>query len=678
MNPSRRTLALCVLLAFHAVTAQAQFNTEKLIRERAKTLAKDRDIEDRVDAARFLGGFDNPEAVAALAKALSDPADPVREAAASALWKTGKGAAAAKPELQKALGDPSAAVVARAAGALSYMGVEDAELADAWRRALEGASDQYTSFIAARGLIGIDPPAKLAPPILAYLGQNAEAAANPVPGRTSLDDTKSAETAAKALERLLKKDAAPILPQLSACVETYPNSGRYVLDALGTLKVLPPGTVDLALSHTGSPLARTRYAAIGLAGKATAEPQAARWIPEAIRLLGDLDESVRMEACWVLKGVRGLAHGSAPELTRLLSNDPSTRVRKSAASALEAIGDASNPVPRAAKAAVASTAGTALTNAMKGKDKDLAAEAVGAYNVLQLDSAEIVATLAEVAVSGAEMSARQRALLFLRNRQGQAKGIVETIRPLTKSPEKMLAEDAKTAIEWIERGGAGSPGAISAAGPAAPAGAGRAAAGAARAGAPAAAGPAPAAAPPPPGGEERGLAVLRERDLEFSETGFYQALSNADSEAIRAYLDAGMSPKLAFSVSNLRSPLMILFFSRQGCAKPETGHAIVALLLSRGADVNQLDEHKNSALIFAAESCDRQTLRQLLKAGAKLDHRNGSGLNALEMGIASGNSGVEELIAAGARMDAAKAKAYAEVHKNNPKVLALLKKAAAK
>jgi len=664
---NRSTLALCLFLAVPPAAGQAQYDSAKHVRERVKILATDRDAKDRVDAARFLGGFDEPEAVAALAKALSDPDASVREAAASSLWKTGKAAAAAKPDLEKALGDPVAAVVARAAGALSSMGVPDQELAEAWRRALAGATDGSTSFLAARGLIGIDPPVKLAPPILAYLGRNAEAAARPVSGRSSVGDTKNAEAGAKALESLLKEGAAPILPLLKECVETYPSSGRYVLDALGTLKALPPGTVDFALSLTGSPLARTRYAAISLACKVTTEPEVARWIPDAIRLLADPDESVRREACWALKGAKGLAHGAAPELTRLLSKDPSMEARKGAAAALGAIGDATNPISSSAKAEVASVAKAELVKAMNGKDKDLAVEAVGSYNVLQLPSAEIVATLAGVAVSGADTSARERALLCLRNRQGQAKGIVETIRPLTTSPDTSLAADARTAIEWIERGGAGSPGAFTAAGPAARAAAGRAA--------PV---PAPAAAAAAPGGEERGLAALRERNLEFSETGFFQALVTADSEAIRAYLDAGMSPKLAFAMSNRQSPLMVLFFVGKACAEPETGHAIVALLLSRGADVNQLDERTNSALMFAAGKCDRQTLRQLLKAGARLDQRNAAGLNALEMGVVTGNPGVEELIAAGARMETAKAKAYAEAYKGNPKVLALLKKASAK
>jgi ankyrin repeat protein len=79
--------------------------------------------------------------------------------------------------------------------------------------------------------------------------------------------------------------------------------------------------------------------------------------------------------------------------------------------------------------------------------------------------------------------------------------------------------------------------------------------------------------------------------------------------------------------------------------------------------------------MFAADNCDRETLRVLLKAGAKLNTKNWAGLTALSMGIVSGNPGLEELIAAGARLDAQTAKAYADAYKGNPKALALVKKA---
>ena len=171
---------------------------------------------------------------------------------------------------------------------------------------------------------------------------------------------------------------------------------------------------------------------------------------------------------------------------------------------------------------------------------------------------------------------------------------------------------------------------------------------------------------------------MRERKLAFDEPSFYRALSEADTEAIRAYLDGGMSANLVFVDSNRRTPLMIVFFGTEACAHAGEGRTrSSALLLKRGADVNQKDEKQNTALMFAADKCDRETLRMLLKAGAKRDAKNWAGLTALQMGIVSGNPGLEELIAAGARLDPATAKAYAEAYKKNPKAVALIKKASA-
>ena len=75
-----RVLALCFALGFLAAAGFSQSDEEKWIRDRAKTLAKDRDAKERAAAARWLGGRKSPEAVVALAKALSDPEASVREA----------------------------------------------------------------------------------------------------------------------------------------------------------------------------------------------------------------------------------------------------------------------------------------------------------------------------------------------------------------------------------------------------------------------------------------------------------------------------------------------------------------------------------------------------------------------------------------------------------------------
>jgi HEAT repeat protein len=74
----RRALAICILLATCSGAARAQFKEDELVKDYAKTLARDRDAKERVEAARWLGGRKQPEAVAALAKALSDPDASVR------------------------------------------------------------------------------------------------------------------------------------------------------------------------------------------------------------------------------------------------------------------------------------------------------------------------------------------------------------------------------------------------------------------------------------------------------------------------------------------------------------------------------------------------------------------------------------------------------------------------
>jgi hypothetical protein len=428
-------------------------------------------------------------------------------------------------------------------------------------------------------------------------------------------------------------------------------------------------------------------------------------MPEAVRLLGDHEEGVRSASVWAIRGVKGLGHDAAPELARLVgsSREPSG-LRESAAQALEEVGNQANPIAKADKIAVANAAKSSLAAAMKDKDHEVAPAAVSAYNVLYVDTSEAVAALADAAVSGADVAARQKALQALRNRQGQAKGVVDQIRPLTQNADKNLADDAKTAVEWIERGGAGSPGVIKggvASGPSAASSASksshpeakagqsetRASQPEAKAGHPersegsrpkkASDAAAPSTdAPSSPANEAAGLAALRARNLTFDEPSFNRALMEADAEAIRAYLDAGMSANHVFADENKRTPLMILLFGRQACASGAGGREIVSLLIQRGANVNAQDEKQNTALMFAADNCDRETLRLLLKAGAKLNAKNWAGLTALSMGIVSGNPGLEELIASGARLDAQTAKAYADAYKGNPKALALVKKAA--
>jgi hypothetical protein len=181
------------------------------------------------------------------------------------------------------------------------------------------------------------------------------------------------------------------------------------------------------------------------------------------------------------------------------------------------------------------------------------------------------------------------------------------------------------------------------------------------------------------GSSSQWISELGRLGYEFTNDDFYQAIVEGDLRAMRLFLSAGMSPNYSFARINGRSPLMLLFFLGGACPAgeptPEATREVVKALIAAGADLNQVDENGNTALMFAARKCDRATIRLLISAGAKIGLRNKGGLTALEMSIVSGNPGVEELIAAGARLDRQEAKDYLEAYKDNPKALALVKKA---
>ena len=167
-----------------------------------------------------------------------------------------------------------------------------------------------------------------------------------------------------------------------------------------------------------------------------------------------------------------------------------------------------------------------------------------------------------------------------------------------------------------------------------------------------------------PGNDEgRGLAKLRAMGIEFNDWYFARSLSKEPPEAIQAFLDAGMSP--GHMIDDM-PPLTFLI--RDGCRNgqtPETTKQKAKILLAGGADVNQIDlVGGNTALMFAAESCDRTTVRMLLAAGAKMSIRNMTNSSALEGAIVAASPGAEELIAAGARLDPKTAKQYLESYKD--------------
>jgi len=656
-----------VMLVLGAATSATDL-ADKAVARWMKQLARSHDAHERAEAARFLGQLRVPEAAAPLGRALGDKDNHVRVAAARALWALGDKARPAEANLWNALGDSDPEVVVNAAGSLQLLGAEAARLADARRRAL-ATGDLSVRFLAVRGLIGLDPPAGLLPHVLDYLDHQAERMHDP---RVSMKSRSAAEKNFKLADKALGKlvatqDRTLIAPLASRATRDHPAQAA-VLKALAGFRPEPDGWDGILAACMASAEAPARAAAAELARQRTAPDQAARWVPAATGLLPDPDSSVRTWALYAVGAAGGLAAEATPVLIERLTTEPEARVRAQVAETLGAVGDRSQPVAQKVKERVAREAAPALELAVERDSAvDVRKAALASLDGLALDPPVIIDILARIAHQSREEKLTWAALQRLRNRGREAAPALDTIRGLMASPNQRIADYATTIAGELEHELESHPAEV-----------------AAGAVASAAAAPATAArAAPEPAAEARGLATLRARGAKLDEHSFYTALSNADVELVTAYLDAGMAADHRFSTGGGRQPLHILFFGQKACSlsvRP-TGPAagrIVEALLAHGADVNATDENRNTPLMFAGDKCDAVVIRQLVKAGARFDVRNGSGLTALEMGIWSGNDGLEALIEAGARLDAKTAASYEEAYKSMPRALALVRKARAR
>jgi HEAT repeat protein len=197
-----------------------------------------------------------------------------------------------------------------------------------------------------------------------------------------------------------------------------------------------------------------------------------------------------------------------------------------------------------------------------------------------------------------------------------------------------------------------------------------------------AADPASAARTVNPSAEAIGVALLRERKITMDSGSWFQALFRTDVPVVGAFLDAGYSSSAP--VAGNGPPLVVALQVGNACApnvRPSKADikSLVKLLLERGADANGAGANGFTPLMAAAMTgCDREVIRLLIFAGAKVGATNPQGLSAFDMGLYSGHDGLEELIAAGYRLPPDKVKAYEKAYADKPAVLALVRKATRK
>ncbi len=663
-----RLLLRCLALSFlatalpaHAaappgVDEKSDRQARKWVDEKIKALQAEKDPQKREDAAEYLGGSEYPAAISALTAALADPAPRVRVAAARSLWRSHKAAEPARAALTKALDDVSGDVAVRAAGALQALGVPAKDLAATRRRVLDGpASATDTRFLAASGLIGIDEPTRLLGPVLAYTAEWSTAV--PVSDPNYDAQRTNSELATNALQELAAtRDRGLVAPLTKAARSGQPGT-PLIIKALGSFEPKPTGWTATLVELLGSANVDVQEAALKeLAGQHT-EKDVAAWASPAARFVKSPDDDVRSAALDALGAAGGLAAEQVGAVVDALGGDPDKYVRRSAARALVKMGDRTAAVPVAAKQAVAQRAHAPLLKAIAGDaEVDTRLEALDALNGLALGEEGSAGDLATIAGSGNALEVRLRALSHLRNREAEARSALPAIEALARDPEPRVRAAAQEAAERVKSGRRATPG-----------------------GAPVAA-TAAAASQAAPAGERAALALLRERGVAFDDWNFYRAIGQGDAELVKAFVDAGIPVNRGFEGTGDDPPLKMALVN-QACAPTERPTkaatlAIVQALVEKGASAAHKDKNGNTPLMDAAiAGCDRTVMRLLIRSGGDVKAANAMGLTAFEMGLWSGHDGLEELIAAGYRLPAAKAATYKTAYATQPASLALIAKA---
>jgi len=147
-----------------------------------------------------------------------------------------------------------------------------------------------------------------------------------------------------------------------------------------------------------------------------------------------------------------------------------------------------------------------------------------------------------------------------------------------------------------------------------------------------------------PGRKER--ETLVSKGVEFSQESFFNSVVRGQTEIVKLFLEAGMSPN-----AKQGGITALMEASRRG----KTHHEIAAALIQAGAEINVQDPYGVTPLLFAAISGSPETIRMLLKSGANVKAKDSDGRTALIETLTTENDlppeTIEELIQAGSEVN---------------------------
>ena len=549
-------------------------------------MSRSMSAKDRVEAADSLARYEPRAAVPILIEALNETSEPVRRASARGLWTIAQNdnaeivdaARAAMPALRVALADSSVAVAMNAAGALERLGEPPALLADARRKVLRAPGPlAYERFLAARGLIGIDPAPTLAPYVLEWLfAEHVRAATASSTG--ARDNIRSANA---ALAQLIRSGDRGVLTVLEAEVPAARPGTADLLRAMATAKPPPDRFAQLLVAQANASSAEIVAAAYALMPARNAAAELELWVPVAARALTD---PRRQEAAvQALHAIAGKTPLGMQELAGLAESRAPEAVRVTALSTLGSASDATKERPAAvvvaAKPAALQAFQSVLATERAGPVFD---EAARSLRYTERDFGRTAAMYLAALKRNGDPAAQEKLLDYIGQAHSDGGPLADELRPYANSGDPRIRRAAIAALDSIkpswresgERAAAVSAGAL----------------------------PKPSA--PLPGA--KGADLLK----------FYGALRDGDGAAIARLVNAGNVNLPMVMPNGTVSPQTPISGALQHCGLPQVTSArvasAVAQLVALGADVESRSPSGSTALDYAKSACPEEVQQALL------------------------------------------------------------------
>ena len=548
-------------------------------------MSRGMDVKDRVSAAESLARYYPRAAVPILVEALNEPSERVRRAAARGLWtvaqnENAEDAAAARaaiPALRVALGDTSVAVSVYAANALEQLGESPASVADARRKALRTPGPYaYERFLAARGLIGVDPAPLLTPYVLDFLFEEATR----VESANSSGARDNVRIADAALTRLVGTGDRGVLAMLERELNPPRPGTSIVLRAMAVAKPPPANFAHTLVVLSDAPNADTVAAAYDLMPRLSSPADLIEWVPAAAGALQDPRR--QLNAARALKSVAGKTALGMPELARVAVSAAPEDVR---VVALGALGDASDATRERSSAVLAAAKPAALQAFRSVLAREHAGpafdEAARALRFTERDFGMTAAMYLEALKQNPDPAAQVKLLDYVAQAHSAGGPLADELRPYARSDDPKVRQAAIGALDsvkpsWREAGE-------------------RAAA--------VTAGSLPKPAAPQPGA--KGADMMK----------FYGALREGDRAAIARLVNAGNVNVPLVLPNGAAAAMTPLYGALQHCGLPQVTPkkvaAAVTQLVALGADPEQRI-NGSTMLDYAKAACPPDVQQALL------------------------------------------------------------------